>query len=411
MSHHSCVSLKVILYRGLPVFYLLIATAEAILAFARLLSLSGGSNLIRDNAQVGAGFVLDCISSGTAILTGILIYVSLAIFVLSCICVICTGKRSGTCCSQQICQPAILRFVTLNCNFPFYVTRPKNRFRHRMIFLVSSSILRLVAVIIYATVKSGDIDGRQSQVALLCGISVLCPLCMILLDIFRYRIWWHYRPSCDDDRSYQRLSPKHVRFLPYHLLGDNRSMIVPGNQPCINQNTCTKRELEHIMIFHSSKYKPQLRWTELSNSDREKGIYVGFHCTTPEAAVSIAHSDFRINNKPPQMLGFGVYFARSIKGTERKARHSGATICAEVQMGKVKEVTWSQLYTVSNSRRWWKDYDTVYYVHANPNRDEFCVKDPSQILRWVIVVNEAYDANVQRFRLNHEFENTQCGWV
>lgn len=77
----------------------------------------------------------------------------------------------------------------------------------------------------------------------------------------------------------------------------------------------------------------------MTEDDRQRGIYVGFHRTTAEAAVMIAHSDFRISNSGKQMLGYGVYFARSISGTLGKARHGGATICAEIQMGRVKEVT------------------------------------------------------------------------
>jgi hypothetical protein len=53
-------------------------------------------------------------------------------------------------------------------------------------------------------------------------------------------------------------------------------------------------------------------------------MYVGFHRTSAEAAVKIAHSDFRISDKGKQMLGFGVSFARSIKGTDKKARYGGA---------------------------------------------------------------------------------------
>jgi hypothetical protein len=136
-------------------------------------------------------------------------------------------------------------------------------------FLAASLVMRFVAVIIYASVKVQDMRGVQGQITTLCGLFIVRPVCMILLDVYHYRIWWHYRPSCDDETSCQRLSPKHVRFLPYHLLGDNRSMVVPDNQPCMNQDICIKRELEHIMIFHSSEYKLQLRWRELNRSDRE----------------------------------------------------------------------------------------------------------------------------------------------
>jgi hypothetical protein len=41
------------------------------------------------------------------------------------------------------------------------------------------------------------------------------------------------------------------------------------------------------------------------------------------------------------MLGYGIYFARSIKHTEGKARDGridGGIICAKIRMGKVLEM-------------------------------------------------------------------------
>ncbi|CAF2883081.1 unnamed protein product [Rotaria sp. Silwood2] len=114
---------------------------------------------------------------------------------------------------------------------------------------------------------------------------------------------------------------------------------------------------------------------------------------------------------PPQMLGFGVYFARSIAHTENKARHAGALICAEIRMSRVKEVTRNEIHTVQNSNTWWKDYDTVYFNHQNDDRDEFCIKDPAQILRWVIVVDKNFDTKVEEYGLDTEFEDTKCGCI
>lgn len=55
--------------------------------------------------------------------------------------------------------------------------------------------------------------------------------------------------------------------------------------------------------------------------------------------------------------------------------HIAATICAEIRMERVKE------------------------VRQNDRRDAFCVKDPKQILRWVMIVDKKYD------------ENTRCGCI
>jgi hypothetical protein len=172
---------------------------------------------------------------------------------------------------------------------------------------------------------------------------------------------------------------------------------------------CPNRSLEQLIIFHMNDYKPQERWRLLSPN--EATTYVGFHRTKAESAVAIAHSDFRPSMTPPQMLGFGVYFARSIAHTEGKARFAGALICAEIRMGRVKEVTEGELYTVGNTDSWWADYDTVYYNHADDNRDEFCIKDPAQILKWVIIVDEAHDTAVEEYGLNTEFEDTFCSCI
>ena len=133
------------------------------------------------------------------------------------------------------------------------------------------------------------------------------------------------------------LSKKHKRFLPYPLLGGERTERI-GDTICRNK-PCTNRKLEHILIFHLDDHQPQPRWSELKELDPSADTYIGFHRTTAESALAIAHSDFFRSTTPPQMLGFGVYFARSIKNTIGKARFDGAIIVAEIRMGKVKEVT------------------------------------------------------------------------
>jgi hypothetical protein len=52
--------------------------------------------------------------------------------------------------------------------------------------------------------------------------------------------------------------------------------------------------------------------------------YIVFHQTAPEAAVNIARLGFRISDQSPQMLGLGLYFARSFEATGGKARFRGA---------------------------------------------------------------------------------------
>jgi hypothetical protein len=62
------------------------------------------------------------------------------------------------------------------------------------------------------------------------------------------------------------------------------------------------------------------------------------------------------------MLGFGIYFARSMQNIFGKARNKGAFIGAEIRMRNVKEVVIDQLDEVRNTDERWKEYDTVYYI-------------------------------------------------
>lgn len=202
------------------------------------------------------------------------------------------------------------------------------------------------------------------------------------------------------------LSPKHKRFLPYRMLGNNRTG-KSGDRLC-TKNPCNNRKLEHILIFHLDDHQPQPRWSEVKRMNPDAGTYIGFHRTTAESALLIAHSEFRRSTKPPQMLGFGIYFARSIKNTIGKARFDGAIFVAEIRMGKVKEVTSQEIPTVRDSDQWHPEYDTVYYNHETDQRDEFCIYDESQILQWIIVVNDDFDSKVEDYGMDQEYEDTKC---
>jgi hypothetical protein len=86
----------------------------------------------------------------------------------------------------------------------------------------------------------------------------------------------------------------------------------------------------------------------------------------------------------------------------------GALICAEIELRSVRRVIKSELHEVQDSNAWWEDYDTIYYAHEQENLDEFCVKDPAQILRWVIVMD---DDRLYRYGLDREFDKTRCGCI
>ncbi|CAF4626730.1 unnamed protein product, partial [Rotaria sp. Silwood2] len=96
----------------------------------------------------------------------------------------------------------------------------------------------------------------------------------------------------------------------------------------------------------------------------------------------------------PQMLGFGIYFAHSIKHTEgetRQGRAGGGIICAKIRMGRVQEIDKTGIALVRNTDARHANYDTIYYKQDDEKRDEFCIKSSDQILEWVIVIEEAWD--------------------
>ena len=234
------------------------------------------------------------------------------------------------------------------------------------------------------------------------AVSLIFPFLTVLLDIYHYRVWWAYQPDVNAPQTdlVKPLSRKHKRFIPYVLIERFRTAAL-GNRKCKNGDQCRDRQLEHIVIFHSADFRPQPRW-----SDTEK--YIGFHRTRADFAISIAHSDMKISQTPPQMLGFGIYFARSIERTEGKARNDGAYICAEIRMGNVLVLKRSELHRVKNTNSWWSEYDTVYYQHEEEARDEFCVKSPDQVLKWIIYIETPMDKKVESYGMDTEYNDTLC---
>jgi hypothetical protein len=281
------------------------------------------------------------------------------------------------------------------------------RFQIRLGFHIICIILRLVAVIIYGVILhkvTTPTDRNNIQTLLIItASSLIFPFLTILLDLYHYRIWWSYNPDVDVPASYvaEPLSHKHKRFIPYVLIERFRTAAL-GNRRCQYGNHCQERELEHIAIFHSADFRPQKRW---SPDDK---IYIGFHRTQADYAISIAHSDMRRSEKPPQMLGFGIYFARSIARCEGKARNAGAYICAEIRMGNVLVLTKSELHRVRNSNSWWTDYDTVYYQHDQQEKDEFCIKSSDQILQWIIYIEPPMDKKLTKYGMDQEYNDTLC---
>ena len=420
-------------YRRLTYFHTLIIFVEVILGVLRLkLFLTPASSNSRffpsrnmtvnvqetDDNQIVKGFSIDWVSCLPATLLSLFIILTifLAVFakILAC-CSTCKDKIEVLCEPTEIIDDvrswwktrSVHRFIQLNCNCPCYRTRPRLRFQVRLIYLSVCIILRVIAISFYISAANNNLG---LDLAVICGFSILSLAMIFPLELYYYCVWWYYRPSCD--KEYSGFSKKHRRYIPYHLTGDERTKSL-GNRLCKEGDQCSNHTLEHIMIYHPSFHNPLARFVDLPEAASENGRYIGFHQTSVQAAVCIAHSDFNIStNRYTTLLGHGIYFARSIEGTRGKANQAGAFICAEVNMGRVKRVdrnSYSGAYQGNNN--WWKKYDTIYYCHDNDERDEFCVKSPDQILQWVIFIEDRHDRKVKRFRLDREFDEASCGCI
>jgi hypothetical protein len=422
-----------------------------VLGIARLalffspLTVGGRSVAKTYNQSYVAAFVIDWISSMTATLIGL--FTILLIFVVLFKCCACCLRGCNRVTSSSstdvnttglmrglLNNKAIRRFLIIDCNCPCYKARPKQRFIVRFVLLFLFFVLRLVAIGLYARAPSGDNDG--GLLAGLCALSLLFLFLTFGLDFYRYCVWWHYTPA-GDERCCGR-SRKHERYLPYHMVGKERDHRTLGDRPCTDQ-PCHERRLDHIAVFHGNDYQPQQRWTDMTKphyiaqEDMPKERfscsksaeidnqphYIGFHTTTTEAAIGIASSEFRPGKNG--WLGPGVYFARSIAGTIGKAKSvAGAHLIVEIRMGKVyvvdqKAITKrhpkfnQKIFDLVHHGAWQKDYHTCYMIHEDDERDEFAIRDaPSQIVKWVIVVNEEFDPKVEKYELPTEFDSTRC---
>jgi hypothetical protein len=420
-------------YRALPYFYATICILEVIVGILLLLVLSGNWILSYDNntnttssalpisskaiTSLSEDVLLKCLaalvfafaSEIVPIFTGIVLLLSLFS------CCICLRRPKW--------RRPFLRFIALNCNCPCCKPRPKLRFILQIAFRAVGILFRVLAVIMYGVLlgqTSSSLDQRilKSLLIVTAG-SLILPLLTILLDLYHYRVWWAYEPDVDipPDIAKKPLSRKHKRFIPYPLIGDFRTNEM-GNGQCKAGSSCHRSKLEHVVIFHSSKHEPQPRWSP------KYPVYIGFHRTTPQAAISIAKTEFR--GSLTGMLGPGAYFARSTEATLMKIGkpdQTGAWFVAEIFMGKVFSVEETSIRSypsntlfdpnlkrsISNGD-WQQEYDTCYFKHSTESKDEFCIKDPEkQIIRWVVVIEAPHDKKIASYGLDVELEAGPCG--
>ena len=186
-----------------------------------------------DSRAVG-GFVLDWISSLAATLLGLFIALTALILVFACIADYASKKNSqvhsstddtavgtaGKELEKKWKSKRVHRLIQLSCNCPCYKARPRLRFIVRLVYLSGCFLLRIIAISLYASTSYNTTGG--GALAGVCFLSLVCLALILSLDLYHYCVWWHYRPSCDN-RKCSKLSKKHKRYIPYHLLGEHRT--------------------------------------------------------------------------------------------------------------------------------------------------------------------------------------------
>lgn len=193
-----------------------------------------------------------------------------------CVCLVCiSGYRSAIC--KLFKAKSTNRCLSFNCNCPCYRARPRLRFQLQFAFVILISCIR-IAMIVFCLVVPHNISAKS--LAVIVAISFFFLILTSLLDYYHYRVWWHYKPHFiklrpDFIMPTTPLSSKHKRCIPYHLLGDNRTMRV-GDKPCLDDSKCQNRRLEHIFIFHFRGYNPQARYHDIQQTTPGKIVILVF---------------------------------------------------------------------------------------------------------------------------------------
>jgi hypothetical protein len=162
-----------------------------------------------------------------------------------------------------------------------------------------------------------------------------------------------------------------------------------GYKFCLQGNECDIVDPQHRIMCHdrNSIFKFKQDATEV----------IGYHQTSILNAQKIVRDAMRSSSEG--WLGRGIYFANNIHVTSTKANNSGAIICARIKVSNVENLNAPPLYRSSDIIS--TGYDCKYLHHPNGEaKDEFIVRDASQIIEYVIVV---FRKAVDDFRKDNNF--------
>lgn len=261
----------------------------------------------------------------------------------------------------------ILRMSSLTCfTFTCFTDRLNSVLLTRLIFVYIFSIFRFVAFVISAYCAN-RYPPRGIAFAVFAAISLIPSLIIIVLETIHCVRLGNYFPFPAHDKLNRN---KSIRFIPYALINDQRTSSW-NKSLCHHEKYCTTQDLYHIVMFHSGA----------KQYHRNDELMVGFHQTSPRAALGISKTQFKISDKG--MLGAGVYFATCIDHTQFKAEHFGAYACVLTSLGKNPYSTTKRRDPIAKKG----DITSVYYEHPG-NRHEFCIRDPELVKEMIMVIDE-----------------------
>ena len=147
----------------------------------------------------------------------------------------------------------------------------------------------------------------------------------LLLYIFRIAIMFFMFVYCSNFNPDSTVKP-HANHEGYLRLEEMNTSI------CSAAAKCRTTDLTHILKCHDVLHEPVKDCNPCYILTCRKGFLIGFHQTTLEVALLIANTGFKCGRTG--MYGGGIYFARSVDLTDRKALTNGVLICALVDMEK-----------------------------------------------------------------------------
>lgn len=184
--------------------------------------------------------------------------------------------------------------------------------------------LRLIVYLLGLSLMISCLSITNSTDSVLHGTRIIC-ISSIILYAFRIFIMFFMFFFCSifNPNKSVKSNERHEGYLRLEEM---------GTSICSASSRCRTTDLTHILKCHDVLHEPVKDCNPCYVLTCREKFLIGFHQTTLEVALLIAENGFKCGKTG--MFGGGIYFARSVDLTDRKALTNGAVICALVDMGK-----------------------------------------------------------------------------